>query len=134
MAGLPREVHGGLGVADDHGVAQEVLDRRGNEVAELDEVQGVAYDAGMLEGLKPVSTIAGEAVEWEQGASTAIYRLEVGDGLGSGVERVSHKVLHGPTESSFDGEGVLWLNLEEVGDHSVEALSLGLTLQERLGA
>ena len=58
----------------------------------------------------------------------------MGDGLGSGVEGFSNEVLNGPTEGSFDGEGVLWLNLEEVGDHTVEELPVGSTLQERLGA
>jgi len=58
----------------------------------------------------------------------------VGNGVGSGVERVSNEVLLGPTEGSFDGEGVLWLNLEEVGDHTEEELPVSLTLEERLGA
>jgi hypothetical protein len=88
----------------------------------------------MLEAPGAVPPGAGQAVEWEEGGSTAVYRFEVGDGFGRGVERVSHKVLHGPTEGSFDGEGVLWLNLEEVGDHTVEGLPAGLTPKERLGA
>ena len=79
-------------------------------------------------------SVAAEAVEREEGASATIHRLEVGNGFGSGVERVSNEVLHGPTEGSFDGEGILRGYLNEVGDHSVEGLPLGSALQERLGA
>ena len=90
------DTDGRIEVGDEIGVAEQVLDGGAASVVVGHEVECAANNAGMLEALEPVPTVAVEAVEGEEGGSAAVYRLEVGYGFGSGVERVSHKVLHGP--------------------------------------